>query len=51
MDEFHYDQSKSKKQRAKRNLKEVTETRDLAKDVDRLTQERQDLQLLQDKFH
>lgn len=48
MNEFEYDQSKSKEPRVKRDVKSVEERKDLEEDEGRLTQQIQDLQLLQE---
>jgi len=48
MNEFQYDQSKSKEPRVKRDVKSLEERKDLKEDDGRLTQQIQDLQLLQE---
>ncbi|XP_057448565.1 kinase-interacting protein 1-like [Lotus japonicus] len=48
MDEFHYDQSNSKEPRAKRDVKEVAQPKDLGNEEDQLTQRRQNLLVLQE---
>lgn len=48
MNEFEYDQSKSKEPRVKRDVKSVEERKDLEEDEGQLTQQIQDLQLLQE---
>ncbi|XP_019439235.1 PREDICTED: protein NETWORKED 2D-like [Lupinus angustifolius] len=50
MDEFDYDQTDPKDPRAKREVKEIVGTKDLDEDVEKMTQQRQELQLLQDKI-
>ncbi|XP_057419786.1 protein NETWORKED 2D-like isoform X2 [Lotus japonicus] len=50
MDAFQYDQTNPKEPRAKRDVKEVTKTKDLGEDADKTSQQRQDLQLLQEKI-
>ncbi|XP_061367268.1 protein NETWORKED 2D-like [Gastrolobium bilobum] len=51
MNELHYDQTNKKEPRAKRDVKEVAETKDLGEeDVDKMTQQRQELQLLHEKI-
>ncbi|TKY58715.1 NETWORKED 2D [Spatholobus suberectus] len=50
MNEFHYDQTNSKEPRAKRDVKEMAGTKDLDEDVDKMTQQRQELELLQEKI-
>ncbi|WJX61855.1 hypothetical protein P8452_46907 [Trifolium repens] len=49
MNEFQYDQSKSKESRVKRDVKSIAERKDLEKDEGRSTQQKLDLQLLQEK--
>ena len=48
MNEFEYDQSKSKEPRVKSDVKSVEERKDLEEDEGRLTQQIHDLQLLQE---
>lgn len=50
MNQLQYDQSNSQKPRPKRDVKEVTGTKDLSEDVETMTKQRQDLQLLQEKI-
>ncbi|TKY69956.1 NETWORKED 2D [Spatholobus suberectus] len=50
MDELHYDQSNSKEPRVQRDLKETAETKDLEENADRLTQQKQELQLLKENI-
>ncbi|XP_045809379.1 protein NETWORKED 2D-like [Trifolium pratense] len=49
MNEFQYDQSKSKNSRVKRDVKSIAERKDLEKDEGRSTQQKLDLHLLQEK--
>ncbi|CAL0330841.1 unnamed protein product [Lupinus luteus] len=50
MDEVDYDQTDPKDPRAKRDVKEVAGTDDLDENAEKMTQQRQELQLLQDKI-
>ncbi|KAF1871951.1 hypothetical protein Lal_00012168 [Lupinus albus] len=50
MDEFDYDQTDPMEPRAKREVKEVAVAKDLDEDVEKMSQQRQELQLLQDKI-
>ncbi|KAK2428153.1 Kinase interacting (KIP1) family protein [Trifolium repens] len=49
MNEFQYDQSKSKDSRVKRDVKSIAERKDLEKDEGRSIQQKLDLHLLQEK--
>ncbi|RZB99189.1 protein NETWORKED 2D-like [Glycine soja] len=50
MNEFNYDQTNSKEPRAKGGVKEIAGTKDLDVDVDKMNQQRQELQQLQEKI-
>ncbi|XP_027362312.1 protein NETWORKED 2D [Abrus precatorius] len=50
MNEFHYDQSNSKEPSTKRDVKEIAATKDLEENLDRLTQQRQELQHLKENI-
>ncbi|KAL5063347.1 hypothetical protein RYX36_025084 [Vicia faba] len=50
MNEFQYDQTNPQKPRPKRDVKEVTEKKDLDEDVEVMTKQRQELQILKEKI-
>jgi len=50
MNHLQYDQTNSQKPRPKRDVKEVTGAKDLSEDVETMTKQRQQLQLLQEKI-
>ncbi|XP_058775129.1 protein NETWORKED 2D-like [Vicia villosa] len=50
MNEFQYDQTDPQKPRPKRDVKEVTAKNDLDEDVEVITQQRQELQILKEKI-
>ncbi|KAL2344415.1 hypothetical protein Fmac_005700 [Flemingia macrophylla] len=50
MNEAHYDKTKLKEPRTKKDVKEIAATEDLDEDVEKMTQQRQELQSLQEKI-
>ncbi|KAK7361355.1 hypothetical protein VNO77_03409 [Canavalia gladiata] len=50
MNECRYDQPKSKEPRAKRDVKQIANTENMDEDAEKMTQQRQELQSLQEKI-
>lgn len=50
MNELHSDETTTRNPRPKRNVKELKETKELSEEVETLTQQKQELQLLQEKI-